>query len=500
MTKASIKPVSEVTTHSNFTAIREVLNGGMSMDNFRIQIHSGTTEEQPDTRFRIRHSMSPKPQIVLPIVGDVYIESIDDEFIDVRSTKPLVAFKVLCISGTNIGDPSIAPNANTQTTGEYVISQIRQNAAGIGSTVYVGQHAPHCILTMRIYGSKLYFLVDTGHNQDDKLHRYDLETGEYDTLTVSAGNLLTALYPESQLAVPDFMYVAERNGTSPKVHKIDLGTFTVDSTASLTLGTSLDRITGLYVTDSHYHLSGKLQAGAGNGYVHKVLRSTNIQSDVYSTSTISGHSDYEGCKKFLVVGDNFYIGNGDCNSNNSAEMYVTKLNIDSYTDTEITIPDSEGHVCFCMVQADNGDIYGITAVPYSSFSINTPPTYGSLVFRINATTDAVTTYPIPYRSYPGLNDYGVRNLAHRAGRLYFIIPKTDITELIVFDTNLETFASGFIQMGNFNTNSDESCDNQLLIDPNDNQLFMVSSGISTAAGRNFTWQKPLITYADEEET
>jgi len=98
MTKVIIKTEGlETTSQSNFTQLREVVNGRLGIDNLQGAYLSGTTGSTPNASQSFRHTLGTIPTGHVPVFGNVYIHSINDKVVDVRSSQADTSFKIFLI-------------------------------------------------------------------------------------------------------------------------------------------------------------------------------------------------------------------------------------------------------------------------------------------------------------------------------------------------------------------------------------------------------------------
>jgi hypothetical protein len=69
----------------------------MGIDNLDSKFFSGTTSATPEDPFMVKHGLSPRPRAVFVTIGDIYVKSIDNDVIDVRSSKASEPFEILAI-------------------------------------------------------------------------------------------------------------------------------------------------------------------------------------------------------------------------------------------------------------------------------------------------------------------------------------------------------------------------------------------------------------------
>lgn len=69
----------------------------LNLDNLRYRTISGTTDSVANTQRLFKHGMTPRPWVVLPVEGDVYIYRIDNTNVDIRSTQTSISFKAYAL-------------------------------------------------------------------------------------------------------------------------------------------------------------------------------------------------------------------------------------------------------------------------------------------------------------------------------------------------------------------------------------------------------------------
>lgn len=78
------------------------LNGiltGINLDNLKYRMigtleNPAFTDAVPNTSRLFKHGMNPRPWLCVPYTGDVWIASIDNENVDVRSTQSSMQFSL----------------------------------------------------------------------------------------------------------------------------------------------------------------------------------------------------------------------------------------------------------------------------------------------------------------------------------------------------------------------------------------------------------------------
>ena len=110
---------SDKVIDENFEAVKNTLCGNVSYDNMSVRILEGTTGPS-DTQNQVIHSGNSRPVGWFPLVGDVYVQEISDRFLDIRSTKAEVNYKILILFGPALTDSALkaigGPNYEDTTT------------------------------------------------------------------------------------------------------------------------------------------------------------------------------------------------------------------------------------------------------------------------------------------------------------------------------------------------------------------------------------------------
>jgi len=77
--------------------LTQVLNGGIESENFNYQKISGTTTEIANMTRMFQHRLKEKPALCFPVLGCVYIETVTDSEIDVRSIAQNETFTIIIV-------------------------------------------------------------------------------------------------------------------------------------------------------------------------------------------------------------------------------------------------------------------------------------------------------------------------------------------------------------------------------------------------------------------
>ena len=259
------------TVQENFEAIRDTLCGNISLDNMSLRILEGTTKES-DTENLINHSGHSRPVGWLPLVGDVYVQEISSKYVDIRSTKPDVNYKILVLFGNAITQESLkAIGGDTyQTTSEVTNQIITTEITNIEEVnlqfkpnvvkMYTNEPLHKTTTFATGYNSVVtdgdYFYItqsNTTNSIDRLIFRVNRTTGASDYLDLAGTSPLTSLY----LGPDGYLYACRlRLDLETSIYKIDLSTFTVTTSYTPALGNTQGCIE-LYVDTTNIYISAK---------------------------------------------------------------------------------------------------------------------------------------------------------------------------------------------------------------------------------------------------
>lgn len=298
--RPAISPVMDIQTQKNFAAIREALCGGLSFDNMNIRVLEGTTSDTVDTQKMLQHSMNPRPIAWFPLVGDVYVQEISNKFIDIRSTKPGVNFKIILLGGAPVTGESLVAIGNdnyTPTTTEDTFA--RTSDVGFGTYDILQTKGFDGVVQHVISTPSYYFLTkNSASGLKNQLIRVDKTTGELSALTVSgAGVKLGPLYYDGT-----YVWTTEKS-TSINLYCINPSTMTVVSTVANGLATAITNVADIIVSGNVTWLLGSTGTwGVGSPYLGKIDTNTGAAigrvlpagavADGYGACQLSQDTDY----------------------------------------------------------------------------------------------------------------------------------------------------------------------------------------------------------------
>jgi hypothetical protein len=272
MARPGISPVRiDPTTDKNFSALRSVLSGGVDLTNLNVQTIEGTTSDTSDGVKKFQHSMSPQPAGWFPLVGDVYVQEITSEYIDIRSTKPGVNFTLILIGGSQVAPTTKAQIGNSayKTTEEQAASQggIAGVLENFGSDVFFQNLEPTTASQSALYvqcveqdDNYWYFTIRAGGTSGvgEYLSRYHKTAGTKDVLQLTTGAGTNRNLGHMEI-VGDQMYVFRSAPNSGVVEwfQVDLPTFTKVADLGATCNTiTFGRVTSIISDGTNFYIGG----------------------------------------------------------------------------------------------------------------------------------------------------------------------------------------------------------------------------------------------------
>ncbi len=280
MTIPVIAPLGQrdPTSDRNFSSIREALAGGLDLRNFNVQIIEGTTASEVDTKKFLNHSMTPPPAAWFALVGDVYVQEISEKYVDVRSTKPGVNFKIILIGGgspqsvtpgvTSVGDDSYASTREViQSTPIIIEAGIEIKPVfyeATTSAVVAGANGTAAFHSNIVNDSTYFYVTQTssGTGNNNKLARVHKSTGVVTTLTLGTIQLGPMTFFGGDLYVSSGQW----DGVDTlRIYKINTTTFTA-TTIDITGLTTVQYCSDIYIDGTSIYVSG-----SSGGFVDSIL-------------------------------------------------------------------------------------------------------------------------------------------------------------------------------------------------------------------------------------
>lgn len=489
-----IAPVSDSQLQKNFASIKQVLGGAVSIDNMLFQVCTGTTSNTSDSASQIIHSMVPRPVAWFPLIGDVYVQEINDKFIDVRATKPGVNFKIILIGGAPVtGESLVAEGSSSYLTTTQVIQQtptievteitdatiliqptiVRQN---INEASHSATNVPSLLCNSCICDDNYFYI--TSDTNTGIITRTSRETGICTALT------LTGTVAYGPMTINNgFLYTSARafdGGTTLNVQKIDLSAWTTSSVA-LTSGISnTQTIVDIYVDGTKMFISGTTGTTASR------LTSGPIAGGAATQTTLQAATSY--AKKIIPdpTGTYLYVIVQDTLSpTNIYKVVKSSLAIDTtYTTANV------------RQMLRQGVLIGTSLWMPGSFhtaksATSQVTTYPTLMIELNTTTGVFTYHPY-IEMGNGSNAFDstfVSNLIENDGFLYSVTGESGGGCYVSrYDTLDNTQAIGWFPFICGSTPNDNSMGNKLVKDT-DGSVIVTNLG-TTARAQNFQWFKP----------
>lgn len=422
MPKPVIAPTDiDITVQKNFTAIREVLCGGASLDNFNLRVIEGITSSTPDQEKFFIHSMSPQPCGWFPLAGDIYVQAIDSKYIDVRSTKGSVAFKIIVLQGPQItaevavnppeyqdtediinvivGNDSGGTGATTQSTFEiktFTCNGI--NANGTGTSTY----------RSKIYNDSSYFYVAPSGMA--RVWRINKTTGIASSVTTSAA--LTCMTSDGRNLYAASIDVAG----NCNLYTIDIATFTLSSTVAFAIGFVSNNLNCIYVDSSYFYLCVTNTNGvSGSIYLNRYPIGGGAATQILLLAGTGTAATIRASDHILSDGTSLWLNLRDTVAVNNTTM-LARVNLSTFALTATySLPADVRATGYRtdMVLVDNA-IY-LPIVPQATGGATlTAGMYYTAVVKFDIPTTKATKTPLP--GFIGVNS--PVSIIHYNGDLY----------------------------------------------------------------------------------
>lgn len=444
-----IAPVSDNQNQKNFSSIREALGGNLSFDNMNIRVISGTTANTPDTQYLAIHSMTPRPIGWFPLVGDVYVDEISNKYIDVRSTKPGVNFKIVLLGGSPVTGESLVAIGNDSY--QPTPSSIFETATTSGSVFYgefdylIGKGISGSIYHLISDDSYFYF-TSKSSSETNYLFRCDRNTGELNRVQCGASQL-GPVYNDGV----NLWTIEESAGAN--LYQVSRSTFTLTATIAMTYSSNafgaLNDISDIYVDGANVWLlgnNGPTTAGGG-AQLSKNLTSTGAEVG----KVISAVGTYGKYAHQIGVSDNsiYYTTSGPAATPNINLHKVSKTLAGT-----ITAPG--GALAISVYTNSDAYFYAGNAVYYNGYVyaitkqrgrlLSTSGMYGLQLMEYNDSTGTFSFYPI-FETSPTVELSGAASITFSEIKLYdqflfFMVPHTgSLQTLTIFDTSTKQMVS-----------------------------------------------------------
>jgi hypothetical protein len=394
MTIPAILPTNiDVIVQKNFSAIREVLAGRVSIDNFNFQTISGTTNTESDTEKLFNHSMTPRPVAWFPLVGDVYVQEISNKAVDVRSTKPGVNFKIILIGGNPVTGESLSAvgDDSYQDTNQQL--QVDDLFVGDLNDLNILPHpsavsGASALNYTSVATDGNYFYVTTSSTTSTSLYRISRTDGSRSVLTIFAGVGAGKIRVKKD---EDKIYICTRAASGSNivsVAEVKISTFTLTTTHSNT-GTVVAADPILDFTDdqtSFYIVTTNINANRGTDLV-KFAKGGGAAT-ILTLSTTTGSLGL-GC--IYASDGNIYVTEHDA-AISASKIYQVAPGTMTLTNTITTanrryrmgqIVEYNGYL-LCPAASDSGK--SITSADHR---------FGAALLAIDLVTRTVSEYGLP---------------------------------------------------------------------------------------------------------
>lgn len=484
----------DLRTDKNFSRLREVLNGQLGLDNMNVRIIEGTTASTADTERLFNHSMTPKPVGWFPLVGDIYVQSINDKTIDIRATKPEVNFKIYVIGGPQITQQELSAigSSGYQTTTEVIqntpVITIEEVLEPILFESSLGKQDGG---TSYINGPNYTQLNDkyifyTTHGEED-VYRLDRTTKLIEAVTVGSGQDAGPIYLFGNKL---WCLEDDNDGSFFHLHEIDVTTWTVDNTYNMSENSVLPGNGSLYVeadpsTGVTTAYIGYRNA-TGIAKVAKYIPSTNSFTSINlsnQTNTFVGK----------IMADENYVYIVEQN-NNSGGNNIFQLTRSTFAvDTTYDVPRNRREHRAAILFNDFIFMPGYSSSSMSSSGVSA--SYVAALDILDLTTGAWTEIGVPNAG--GSRGAFLSNIAFDSenGYLYMIGVNGASggasigINIIRFDLVTEEFITGFFPFvtgGSGGGGTTKQLENLLLIDTDSNPLIISAhSGSGSDIGIQF---------------
>ena len=489
-----ISPVSDPTLQKNFKNIQQALGGGLSYDNMQIQILEGVTADTPDSQSQIIHSMTPRPIGWDLLIGDVYVQEINDKYIDVRSTKPGVNFKIVLKGGPPVtGESLVAVGSSSylsttqviQQTPVIEITEVNDATINIQPTIIrqsVNEHAaasgtPELGGYNQVVTDGNYFYLTSATNPT--LIRISRTTGISDTLT------LTGALPYGPMVFSGTdLYIAARafDGVSTiNIAKVDTTTFTETSVA-MTLVANSQNVTDIYIDGTHIYLA-HATAGGINSRISKCVigGGAGTQVTLESTNCFAKKLIPDPTGTYLyVVSRNLLV------STNIFKVVKSSLAIDTtYTTANNRLQMRQGVLL-------DGKLWMPASIDNNKASAAQDIAYGTYMVELDVSTGAFTYHPVvDIGTGTSVCDITfIGNLIENEGFLYNLSGEPGVGGCYMsrYDTLTGSQAVGWFPFP-IAAGLTENQMNNLLVQDTDGSIIVTNASTSSRP-KNFQWFKP----------
>jgi len=495
-----ISPVGDAVLQKNFKSIQQVLGGSVSIDNMLFRVLTGTTSNTVDGASQVIHSMTPRPVGWLPLIGDVYVQEINDKFVDVRATKPGVNFKIVLLGGPPVtGESLVAEGSSSYLSTTQVIQQtpvievteitdatinvkplvVRSS---VGQMVLAGAGTNNSF--MSVLNDSNYFYCTQGTSANTNvLTRLNKQTGIVSTLTLGTRQL------GPMTIQGDHLYVMQQvwDGASAiLIFDVSISSWSLTSTFTITCGNTQD-VSYLVVDGSNFYYTHRNNAGTQAPQVSKCSIGTSVATTlslrVPVVSTIA--------RRIIDDGTHLWILDEPTATDASRIHKVTKSTLTVASTTSIPTPGSAQVIAKNMVW-DGTYFYFLST--FSGNLANYLGSYAVSMVIFDPVTLAFTTVPLVGCAQPHSSPSSFVNARANIVLIdgYVYVPLVTDGGLYInrFNTGSNSQSLAWFPFFPGTNSTGDAIATMFQIDPDDGSLIVVCQSSGTNAVRNFEWFKP----------
>lgn len=472
----------------NFAVLRDLLCGKVSLTNCNIQVLQGTTSTTLDTAKQFIHSMNPRPVGWFPLVGDVYVQSIDSKYIDIRSTKPDVNFKIILIGGEPVtGEGLISTGGDSyQDTQDIIDAEIATIpdpttvAIGDVSGLLQAQIPLGTTLATNIVGvatDGTYFYITSASGTAGDLIRLNRTDGTLTLLSLGA----IALGPMKVSGTKLYVCARVASAGTLNIYEVNTSTFTLTTThAGTSAGTAASPIIDFAFDSTNFYIC--TSTATPNSRLHKFA----IGGGACTILSLSSSGSATG--RAVIVGSNGFIYATEFDTGSSAAR-IYKIDPAGAMSISTTITTSNRRWRLDTIREISGTLLIPAIADTSKSATSQSLTYGAALLTIDMSTNTITENPIPLFKFGQNANVGfAQHLVINGTTVYGINASLDFgTYLLSGDTT--TFELSMVWYPLFaGTNNDAP--ETVLIQDTDGAPIMLYKSRSSADLESFMWFKP----------
>lgn len=495
-----ISPVGDATLQKNFKSIQQALGGGISIDNMLFRVLEGTTSNTVDGQSKVIHSMTPRPVGWLPLIGDVYVQEINDKYVDVRATKPGVNFKIVLLGGAPVtGESLVAEGSQSYLSTTQVIQQTPTIEvteitdatinikplivrSSVGKAILAGSGATNSFMSVLNDSAYWYATQGTSANTNT-LARLEKATGFVDTLTLGTRQL------GPMTISGDHLYVMQQTWDGVNailIFDVDIPTFTLSSTFTITVGNTQD-VSYLVVDGTNFYYTHRNNAGTQVPQVSKC----SIGTSAATTTSLRVPAVSTIARRIIDDGTHLWILD---EPSSTAPSHITKVLKSTLTVVSSTaIPNAGSVQMLAKNMVWDGEYFYFFSNLGGSLS-NYIGNYAAVMNVFDPITTSFTTVPLvgcfQANSSPNTYTNARANIVLIDGYVYIPIASDSGLFINRFNTFTNNQALAWFPIFVGVNSTANAVATMFQIDPDDGSLIVVCNSSGTNATRNFEWFKP----------